>query len=569
MSKNISPRFIFIVGGVISGLGKGVFTASLGKVLKMAGYKVNIVKIDPYLNTDAGTMRPTEHGEVWVTYDGGEIDQDLGNYERFLHQKFSKNNNITSGKILKNIIQAERSGKYLGKTIQYIPHVTNYIAETLVKNHKKSKADITLVEIGGTVGDYESSLFLHTLARIQNTYKIATVFMGYLLKPPHINEIKTKPYQHALMLLMQYGIKPDLYIARAPTTFHKDKLEKIAAVANTCIENIIALPDTSNIYEIPKLLYKNPKAIKNLLTKLGMQFPKKSRFWANQINKYNNFFFLLNKINKNKKAVNIAIVGKYTKAGNFILKDSYISVVEAIYFAAWQNKVKPNIVWIDAIDLEKANRQQIKQIFKNIHAIIVPGGFGTKGVIGKIKAINYARTNKIPYLGLCYGLQLAVIEFARNVIGLKNSNSTEIDPSTPEPVIDILPDQKKILAQNQYGASMRLGEYKAYLVKNTIVYNLYKQANRLYKDKFGAYVVERHRHRYEVNPKYHEILKQHALVFSGMSKDKTLVEFIELPQRIHPYFVATQAHPEFTSYPEDPNPLFVGLIRAAKKHAQL
>ena len=558
------PRFIFVIGGVISGLGKGVFTASLGKVLQMGGYRVNLIKIDPYLNVDAGTMRPTEHGEVWVTYDGGEIDQDLGNYERFLHKRFSKNNNITTGKIFQQVIKEERSGRYLGKTIQYIPHVTDYITEMLVKNHQQSEAHLTIVEIGGTVGDYESSLFLHAVARMQNRYKVASVFLGYFLRPPHINEIKTKPYQHALMNLMSFGIRPSLYVVRAPTQPHVRKLEKIAAAANATLDSIITIPDTRNIYEIPKLLYTFTPALVKLLKPLALRFPKNNRTFRTEKAKYTRFLGSIKKIEKQREEVRIAIVGKYTKAGRFTLKDSYISVVEAIRFAAWKNKVRPHIVWIDALQLEKAKPSSLNKMLGGVHGIIVPGGFGSTGVEGKIRAITFARTKKIPYLGLCYGLQLAVIEFARNVAKLTGANSTEIDPKTPHPVIDILPRQRELLSQKQYGATMRLGEYKAYLKKGTLVYNLYKQLKRLQRDLRGEYVVERHRHRYEVNPKYHETLQRSGIIFSGLSVDKTLVEFIELPSNVHPFFVATQAHPEFTSYPTEPNPLFYGLIKAAR-----
>ncbi len=565
MQKNKNSfHFIFIIGGVISGLGKGIFTASLGKVLQMAGYKVNLIKIDPYLNVDAGTMRPTEHGEVWVTYDGGEIDQDLGNYERFLHIKFSKNNNITSGKVLQTLINAERTGEFLGKTVQYIPHATNKIQGILQQLHKQSGADISIVEIGGTVGDYESSLFLHSIARIQTTIPISTVFMGYLLKPPHLGELKTKPFQHALSALFSYGIKPNAIVLRAPDKIDEPRKQKIATVANVKINSLIELPDSKNIYTIVKRLYsQNQNAIKNLLKPLNLEFPKFKQQFNTSTPKYNLLLQKINKINKQKTALDVAIVGKYIKTGDFILKDTYISVLEALKFASWANNVKINIEWINSLDLEDKNTN-LKDIFANIKAVIVPGGFGKTGVEGKIKAIKYARENKIPYLGLCYGLQLATIEFARNITKLKNANSTEIDPNTPHPVIDILPEQKNVIKNNQYGGTMRLGEYKAYIKPNTIVFNVYKKLNRISQDKYGYYVIERHRHRYEVNPKYHNILQKHGLVFSGMSQDKKLVEFIELPSTKHPYFVGTQAHPEFTSYINDPNPLFWGLIKHAK-----
>jgi len=554
-----NKNFIFIIGGVISGLGKGIFTSSLAKLLKLYNFSVNPIKIDPYLNVDAGTMRPTEHGEVWVTYDGGEIDQDLGNYERFLHQKFSKNNNITSGKIFSKILELERKGKFLGKTVQYIPHVTDLIEEILVQNHNKSKADITLVEVGGTVGDYESSLFLHTIARMQRKYNIVIIFMGYILYPPHLKELKTKPFQHALNSLFSYGIQPDLLVLRSSKQLDTPRIEKIAAASGLPQKQILPLPDTKNVLEIPITLKKN-NVHEIVLNKLHYKPPAESKSFT----KYKNFIKQIKIINKSKNSVPIAIVGKYFGTGKYTLTDSYISVIESLKYAAYANKVKLDFIWIDSTRINQDfSNKKIQKILKSAKAIVVPGGFGSTGIDGKLRTIRYARENTIPYLGLCYGLQLAVVEFARNVLKLKNANTTEIDPETPHPVIDILPEQKEIMGKQQYGASMRLGEYRAYLKPNTIVFNIYKSRNRLHKDSHGYYVIERHRHRYEVNPNYHHQLQNGGLIFSGVSKDKKLVEFIELPEEKHPFFVGTQAHPEFTSYPEDPNPLFWGLINTA------
>ena len=576
MSKT-SPKFIFVIGGVISGLGKGIFTASLAKLLKLYGYSLNPIKIDPYLNIDAGTMRPTEHGEVWVTYDGGEIDQDLGNYERFLEQKFSKNNNITSGKIFSQILDMERKGKFLGKTVQYIPHVTNLIEKILIKNHNKSKANITIVEIGGTVGDYESSLFFHTIARMQTKYNIAVVFMGYILYPPHLQELKTKPFQHALNNLFSYGIRPDLLVLRSNKEIDSPRIQKIANASGMPESTILPMPDTNNILGIPLYLntYKTHDLILNKLklqnrsklssaSKLPM-FNKNNK--ASKIKQYEKFIKKINILSKSNQTLKIALVGKYFGTGKFTLADSYISVIESLKYASYANNIKLDFEWIDSTKIDSNfSDSKMRTLLKQARAIVVPGGFGSTGVQGKIRTIRFARENKIPYLGLCYGLQLAVIEYARNILKLKKANTTEIDPETPYPVIDILPEQKKILRKKMYGATMRLGEYKAYLQPNTIVFETYKTRKRLLKDDLGYYVVERHRHRYEVNPDYHEQLTKNGLILSGMSADKRLVEFIELPKTKHPYFVATQAHPEFTSYPQDPNPLFWGLLHSALKN---
>ncbi len=556
-------RFVFVIGGVISGLGKGIFTASLSKTLQLAGYSVNPIKIDPYLNVDAGTMRPTEHGEVWVTYDGGEIDQDLGTYERFLGIKFSKENNLTSGKILWKVINDERHGRYLGKTVQYIPHVLDAIEDYLVKLAQKSKADINLVEVGGTVGDYEIGLFLHTVVRMMRKYQCAVIFMGYLLYPPHIRELKTKPLQHSLSALFSYGIYPDILVVRTPSTLDTPRLEKITKFSGLPKEKIFALPDIDNIYKIPLNIIKHKGVIKTLEDSLGIKIEKRLNLLP-KLKEYATFIKEIERLEKNQNKIGIGIVGKYFGTGDYVLTDSYISVIESIKFASWQAKQPVDIRWIDSTTIdENTQDEELKNRFQDIKAIIVPGGFGSTGVSGKLRTIRFARENKIPYLGLCYGMQLAIVEFARNVLGLKNANTTEIDKDTPHPVIDILPEQKNILEGKRYGASMRLGEYKAYVLPESLVFKLYRARNRLLKDKKGYYVIERHRHRYEVNPEYHEILQQKGLIFSGISEDKRLVEFIELDQKIHPFFVATQAHPEFTSYLQDPNPMFWGLIKSA------
>jgi len=559
------PKFVFILGGVISGLGKGIFTASLGKIFQWMGYNVNPIKIDPYLNADAGTMRPTEHGEVWVTYDGGEIDQDLGNYERFLKTALSKENNITSGKVFQRVIEKERSGEYLGKTVQYIPHVVDLIEEMLLSLHNKSGADVSLVEVGGTVGDYEGELFLHALSRMRSKYPIATILMGYLLLPPHIGELKSKPFQHAIRGLFSSGNPPDILVARAPQDPDDSRLSKLATASGLPLEAIVKLPDTKNIYEIPlNLLGNKTYWLERITNILSLKNKSSSNTFKNSVINYKNFVSKLKLLEESEQKVKIALVGKYFKAGDFTLTDSYISVIDSLKFASWANNTGIEFVWIDSTKIHKdASDAEIASLLNGASGIVVPGGFGSTGVEGKLRMIKYARKNKIPYLGLCYGLQLAVVEFARNVLGFGDANTTEIDPQTKYPVVDILPEQRKILEDSNYGATMRLGDYKAYLQKGTLVYELYKTRRRLLKDSFGKYVIERHRHRYEVNPQFHKDLIKGGLVFSGLSKDKRLVEFIELPREKHPFFVGTQAHPEFTSYPDDPNPLFWGFIKAS------
>ncbi|MEM5829165.1 MAG: CTP synthase [Candidatus Aenigmatarchaeota archaeon] len=536
----MQTHYIFITGGVLSGLGKGITTASIGKLLQFRGFKVTVIKIDGYLNYDAGTLRPTEHGEVWVTEDGGEIDQDLGHYERFLDINVSKENNITSGQIFWSVIKKEREGKFLGKTVQMIPHVTDEIKTRIKEIAKKSGADFVLVEIGGTVGDYENQIFIEAARQMKmENEKCIYIHVSYIPVPKHLGEPKTKPTQHSVQKLRELGILPDFIICRSEFPVDDIRKEKIALFCNVKKEDVISDPDIENIYELP-IVFEKQKLGKRILEKFGIQETSvNSKEWEDFLNKTKNV----------KKSVRIGIIGKYFDIGEFTLKDSYISVIEATKHAAWQNNVKAEILWIDSKSFEK-DEKNIK-ILNSVDGVIIPGGFGSSGIEGKIAAIKYTRENKIPFLGLCLGLQLAVVEFARNVCGLKNANSTEFDPNTPYPVVDILPEQKKLIEESKYGATMRLGSYSAILKEGTIVWRLYNKQKE---------ISERHRHRFEVNPEFHEILQKNGLVFSGMSPDGKLVEFIELED--HPYFVATQAHPEFKSRPLKPAPLFDGLIKA-------
>jgi CTP synthase len=535
-------NYIIITGGVVSGLGKGITTASIGKILQLHGYRVTAMKIDPYINCDAGTLRPTEHGEVWVTEDGGEIDQDLGHYERFLDINIPKYHNITTGQVYGVVIEKERKGKYLGKTVQPIPHVTDEIKKRIRRPVDGSKFDFILVEIGGTVGDYENVLFLEAVRQMKlEGDKVIYIHVTYVPVLETLGEAKTKPTQHSVKLLREIGIQPDFIITRSEDPLDDVRREKIALFCNVQGEDVISDSNIDNVYAVP-LLFEEQLLCKKILNKLNLRKDHDDlKIWKD----------FITKIRRVDKKIKIGIVGKYFDIGSFKLSDSYISVIEAVKHAAWNNNLDPDIQWIDSKLFEK-KPEKISSL-DELDGIIVPGGFGLSGIEGKISTIKYARENNIPYLGLCLGMQLAVVEYAQNACNLKGANSAEVDKDTPHPVIDFIPDQVKIMQESRYGATMRLGAYPAVLKKGTIVQKLYGE-NKIY---------ERHRHRYEVNPEYIEVLEKHGLVFSGRSPDGVLMEFMEISS--HPYFVATQAHPEFKSRPMKPSPLFDGLIKAAKK----
>ncbi len=535
-------NYIIVTGGVISGLGKGITTASIGKILKLHGYKVTAIKIDPYINCDAGTLRPTEHGEVWVTEDGGEIDQDLGHYERFLDVNIPKCQNITTGQVYGAVIDKERNGKYLGKTVQPIPHVTDEIKARIRKPATENGYDFVMVEIGGTVGDYENVLFLEAVRQMKlEGEKVLYVHVTYVPVIGALGEAKTKPTQHSVKLLREIGIQPDFIIARSEKPIDDVRKEKIALFCNISGEDVISDSDIDNVYAVP-LLFEDQQLCKKILRKLGRRKEAVDlKAWKTYINRIRTY----------DQKIKIGIVGKYFDIGAFKLSDSYISVIEAVKHAAWNNKCKPKIEWIDSKLFEQKPAKL--KILDGFDGIIVPGGFGLSGIDGKIATIKYVREHNIPYLGLCLGMQLAVVEYARTICGLKGANTTEVDKDTPYPVIDFIPDQVNIIRDSRYGATMRLGSYPANLQKDSLIAKLYKETK----------VTERHRHRYEVNPKYVETIEQHGLLFTGRSPDGVLMEFMELPT--HPYFVGTQAHPEFKSRPMKPAPLFDGLIKAAKK----
>ncbi|PIN85951.1 CTP synthetase [Candidatus Woesearchaeota archaeon CG10_big_fil_rev_8_21_14_0_10_44_13] len=535
-------KFIVVTGGVLSGVGKGTITASIGKLLSLQGYKVASIKIDPYINIDAGTMRPTEHGEVFVTEDGGETDQDLGIYERFIGNYCLKEQNMTTGQVYETVIHKERNLEYGGRCVEVIPHIPEEVKRRIKAVAEKNNADFCLIEVGGTVGDYQNVLFLEALRemRLQGE-KIVFVHVAYLPVPGNLGEMKTKPAQRSVRDLNSIGIQPDFIVTRSAMPLDDVRKEKLSLFCNVVKDDVISSPDVRNIYEVP-LVLESQDFTSKVLSKFNMVFKTgKMKEWE----------AFVESTKKLEKEARIGIIGKYFDTGDFTLEDSYISVIEAVKHACWNNGFRPKIEWINSKDYEKDDK--LLQGLKSYDAIIVPGGFGKSGVEGKIKAIRFARENKIPYLGLCYGMQLAVIEFARNVCGMKDANTTENDPKTRFPVIDIMPEQKKIIAESKYGATMRLGAYKAVLKKGSIVHKLYG------KDE----VSERHRHRYEVNPEFISKLEAKGLVFSGKSPDGKLMEFIEIQNHI--FMVGTQGHPEFKSYPMKPSPLFDGLVKAIKK----
>jgi len=570
-------RYIVVAGGVMSGVGKGVTTASIGKILQEHGYKVTSVKIDPYLNFDAGTLRPTEHGEVWVTDDGGEIDQDLGTYERFLNIDIPKRNNMTTGQVYKAVIDRERRGEYLGQTVQFIPHIIEEIKDRIKKT--ADSYDFVIVEVGGTIGDYENIPFLFALKSLERDIgkqNLSYVLVTYLPIPSHIEEMKTKPTQQAIRLLSEHGIFPDFIVCRAKRPLDEPRKKKIEIYANIPSDHVISEPDIDSVYQIPLDLEKE-KLGEKILKEFGIK-SKKQPDWTE-------WKKLVDNILSPKKSVKIAIVGKYIDIGDYTLADSYLSINQSLLHAGASLNAGVEITWVDSKKFEDSKKNL--NDLKNYDGIIVPGGFGSSGVEGKISAANFARVNKIPYLGLCYGLQLAVIEFARNVCNLKDAHTTEVNSKTPHPVIDVQPAQKEILEKSMYGGTMRLGVYAALLKDKTQVLKLYEETGRLgedakklqelTKDKAQAFrigllekgkkvVLERHRHRYEVNPKYVDILEKNGLAFSGYYErfDKTrLMEYTELPE--NDFFVGTQSHPEMKSRLGNPSPIFYGFIKATLK----
>jgi len=544
MKKN-NKKYIFVLGGVMSGIGKGIATSSIGAILKSRGFKPTALKIDPYVNVDAGTMNPTEHGEVFVMDCGLETDQDMGNYERFMEINLPGENYMTTGSIYQKVINRERNLEYKGKCVQIIPHVTDEVIRTIKNAAKNNDADVVLTEIGGTIGDYENMLFMEAARqmKLKNPKDVIFVMITYLPYPPKVGEMKTKPTQQAVRELNANGINPDIIIARSEVAIDDKRKEKIALFCNVNEKDIISAPDVENVYEV-LINFERDDLSRRILKKLELPSKKTDlRKW----------YDLVENIKKSEKIVKIGIVGKYFGTGEFLLGDSYISVIESIKHACFKARVKPQIEWLNSEDFEKKGKNMDE--LKEYDGIVVPGGFGSRGIEGKINVIKYCRENKIPFLGLCYGMQLAVIEYARNVLNLKDAHTTEIDRDTANPIIDIMPEQKKNLEDRNYGATMRLGAYPAFLTKGTIAFKAYGKKE----------ISERHRHRWEVNPSYIDMIEKGGMVFSGKSADGRLMEIVELPKSKHPFFLATQFHPEFKSTPLSSHPLFFEFINEAKK----
>jgi len=534
----------------MSGVGKGIATASIGKILQARGFKVNPIKIDPYLNVDAGTMNPTEHGEVFVLNSGLECDQDMGNYERFMGLDLKPDDYITSGMVYKHVIERERNLGYRGKCVEAIPHITDEITRRINKSAELSQSDITLVEIGGTVGDYQNIMFIEAarVLKLKNPNDVIFILVSFLPIPSTLGEMKTRPTQNAVRMLNSYGVQPDIIIARSAKPLDKKRKEKIAISCNVFEDHVISAPDIESVYDVP-INFEKDDLGKILSQDLGL----KSRSARNGLSAWRQF---VNRSKRKKQQVKIAIAGKYFDTGEFILSDAYISVIEAIKASAFSESADPAIDWFDSKVFEE-NPERLK-VLKNYHGVIIPGGFGESGIEGKISAIKYLRENKIPFFGLCYGMQLAVIEFSRNVLGLKDAHTVEIDPETPHPVIDIMPEQKELLKEEKYGATMRLGAYPCRLREGM-------QAREFYGKEL---ISERHRHRYEVNPEYVDQIFEAGLLFSGSSPDGRLMEIAELPRDRHPFFLGTQFHPEFLARPLSPHPLFTAFIKATKTRAK-
>ncbi len=528
-------KYIIVTGGVISGLGKGITTSSIAKILQARGLKVTAIKIDPYLNYDAGTMNPYQHGEVFVLDDGGEVDLDLGNYERFLDINLTFDHNITTGKVYKTVIERERKGEYLGKTVQIIPHITEEIKRRIKKIAIESEADVVVIEIGGTVGDIESMPFLEAARQLwleegnKNVLFVHTTLIPVL---DVVGEQKTKPTQHSVKELRSLGIQPDIIIGRAKEYLNDDTRRKISLFCSVPYEAVISAPDARSIYEVPLIFEQQG---------LGEYIMGRLQLWG-ETPEWKEWKRFLRNLYNPKDEVTIAIVGKYVH-----LKDSYISHRESLTHAASRLKVRINIKWIDSESIEENGTGMLE----GVHGILIPGGFGKRGSEGKILAAKYARDNKIPFLGVCFGFQLAVVEFCRNVLGYDDANSTELSPNTSAPVIDLLPEQRKI---DKLGGTMRLGAQKVIIEKGSLAYKIYR----------SEVIYERHRHRYEVNPDYIEELEKKGLHFSGKDESGTRMEIFEL--RDHPFYIGSQFHPEFKSRPLRPSPLHLSLVKYALEY---
>jgi CTP synthase len=536
-SAKLNTKYIFVTGGVVSSIGKGITTASLGRLLRNRGFGVTMTKLDPYINVDAGTMNPYQHGEVFVTDDGAETDLDLGHYERFVDINLTRDSTVTTGGVYSTVIAKERRGDYLGGTVQMIPHITNEIKERVLGLGKKSGADVVIAEIGGTVGDIEGLPFLEAIRQLRKDVGHENVLYIHVTLIPYVGpwgEVKTKPTQHSVIKLREIGIQPDVLICRTKLDIDDDMKEKISLFCDVDKEAVIEAKDSETIYEIP-MVFEQEGLADLVVKRLGLPGGE-----ANMAEWHD----LVRRVKQPKHEVNIAVVGKYTGNG-----DAYISIAEALKHGGIKSDARVNIEWIESDSLEEPGLN-LAERFAHTDGLIVAPGFGERGVEGKIEAIRYARENGLPFFGICYGLQMAVIEFARHACGLDGANTEEVNPHTPHPVVHILPEQKHV---TEKGASMRLGAYPCRLTQNSVAAHLYGDGT----------ISERHRHRYEVNNEYREQMSKAGMVFSGVSPDYRLVEIIELPETVHPYFIATQFHPEFKSRPNRAHPLFAGLIAAA------
>jgi CTP synthase len=540
----MATKYIFVTGGVMSGVGKGVAAASIAKILQSRGFSVTAIKIDPYVNVDAGTMNPTEHGEVFVLDDGMECDQDMGNYERFLDISLSGANYMTTGSVYLSVINKERRMEYHGKQVEVVPRIPMEVIDRIDAAAKKEKAQIVITEIGGTVGEYENLLFLEAIKmlKLKHPKDVLTVLVSFM---PTLGaggtEMKTKPTQHAVRNLNSVGIQPDIILGRASYPLDQKRKEKLQFMCGLEEGDVISAPNVESIYEVA-VNFEKENISDRILKKLSLKGKSKDlEEWQ----------VLVNNIKNPKGEVKIGIIGKYFGSGDYILTDSYISVIESVKHAAYAWKVKPIIEWLDS-DIYEKDASKLEEL-KKLDGVIVPGGFGNRGIEGKILAIEYCRKNKIPYFGLCYGMQLACIEFARNVAGIKDADTTEISPKTKNPIFDLMPEQKILMKEQRYGGSMRLGAYPCKLAEGTKAFTAYG----------GENISERHRHRFEFNNKYRDVLAEKGLVISGVNPERDLVEIIELKD--HPFFVGTQFHPEFKSRPLKPHPLFKEFVKAAAK----
>jgi len=542
-TKQKKHTYLFVVGGVMSGVGKGVASSSIAAILQARGLTVTALKIDPYINVDAGTMNPTEHGEVFVLENGLETDQDMGNYERFLNKNIPGINYMTTGSVYQDVIRRERNLEYGGKNVEVVPHIPQEVIRRIKNAAEAADADVTITEIGGTVGEYQNVLFLEAVRMMKSEMpdSVAVVMVSYLPVPGSIGEMKTKPTQTAVRMLNSAGVFADFILARGPVALDKKRKEKIAQFCNVKIEHVISAPDVASVYDVP-INFEKDKLSERLCAMLGIPKTKPANLtaWKNFVARSKN----------GRDTVKIAVIGKYFNSGDFILSDVYISVLEAIKYSAYALHLKPEIHYVSSVQF--ADKKQLKKL-KEFDGVLIPGGFGTTGVEGKLNVIEYVRKNKIPYFGICYGMQLAVLEYAQNVLKLKNASTAEIDAKAKHLVIDIMPDQKEKIARGEMGGSMRLGEYPAILKKGSISARAY-----------GAHTItERHRHRYEVSPAYVEKLTDKGAVFASTSPDGNLMEIIELPEAVHPFFVGVQFHPEFHARPLSPHPLFTAFVKAS------